>query len=174
MLKFPAAPRRRSPSARALGALAALALLAPLVSACAGRFAEPVAGESVTNAYRLGGIRFDNERGDESIFFVVARLREEAGRTAVCGAYGISGAQDFAIFGIDRLPAVLDRSRVQFDGETLMWDATPFAGPHPVGEIKEILGKPANCLVLDRPWSPDYEDRERLEVDMPNRLFFTG
>ncbi|SFJ12645.1 hypothetical protein [Albimonas pacifica] len=169
MTRFPGLAHARS---RRLAALAALALLVPALSACAGRGAEPVAGESVTNAYRMGGIRFDNERGDESIFFAVARLREENGMTAVCGAYGISGARDFAIFGIDRLPAVLDRVRVQFDGETFMWDAARFNGPHPVGEIKEIIGVSANCLRLDRPWQAEYADRDKLVVDMPNRMYF--
>ncbi|MDF2234527.1 hypothetical protein P2H44_18355 [Albimonas sp. CAU 1670] len=160
--------------ARRLARLALLAAAIPLLAACAGRSAQPLAGEAVTNEYRLGGIYFDNERGDQSIYFVVARLREDDGMTAVCGAYGITGAEDFSIFGVDRLPAVLDRSRVQFDGETFLWDAARFTGPHSVAEIEDIVGKPAACLRLDRPWRPEYGDRERLEVDMPDRLYFTG
>ncbi|MGR3781878.1 MAG: hypothetical protein ACU0DT_11535 [Albimonas sp.] len=166
MTDFAAAAR----PGRRLLALAALALLA----ACAGRNAEPTTGEAVTNAYRLGGIRYEGERGQEAIFFAVARLREENGRTVVCGAYGTSGAGDFAWSGVDRLPMVLDRVRVQFDGETFMWDASRFNGPHAVVEVKEILGKPANCLALDRPWQPGYADREKLELDMPDRIYFNG
>lgn len=169
--RSPRACARRRPARAALAvggfalALGACAAITPART--------PLAGEPVTNAYKAGGYRLHDERGAESILFLVARVKPVDGQTALCAAVGFVGEDGYNIFGHDGLPAITNRIKIRLDGRMLIEDSERFPGPYVLKKVEDIGGRQAGCYRLDLAWQAGFDDRSRLEIDMPDRVRYT-
>ncbi|MDF2231409.1 hypothetical protein P2H44_02475 [Albimonas sp. CAU 1670] len=162
-------PFRVRPSAARRLALALLP--AALLAACGGAVASrtpvdrvPLDAESF--AFRGVGYRTGAEPG---MVGILAKLEERDGRTVLCGAYMEKG--DFQLLDFDILAEVLGRTEIYVGEVRLLSDIDGFAGPLPWGEN---VGREANCLPTDLPWTPAYADPERLRIEFPEKIIRKG
>lgn len=110
----------------------------------------------------LSGGSYDSGGG----ITVAVDLRENAGRTMVCGTWAQSRHQ--SVLTLRRADKVLGTGAVYLDGHALVRGLTFMPETEPLGSY---AGAEAGCVVTDRPWRASDEAR-RPVVRIPGQIVY--
>jgi hypothetical protein len=117
-----------------------------LLAACAppGPVGDPAGSDQVDRSYTLGGTRWTSGE----TLYVLYKVREVGGRTAVCGAWADSGGETG---GLSR--EVLGSYVVEIAGDRILHGVDYFTK---VANTDALSRATASCRFSTSPWKPAY------------------
>ncbi len=117
-------------------------------------------GQTLDRSYSAGGVSWDSG----PTIYVFAKVFEDSGKTAVCGAWGVQGNTAAAARYNDQ---VMQAGFVDVGG-TRVLTGLRFMQRH--SDVKDMSGKPTNCVRTDIDWRPGFSGQE-AKVGFPRMRF---
>ena len=142
--------------------LGCLALAAVLASGCAiGR--APIAPDRVTENYTIGSGYWSSGGGVRA----AVRVRDEAGRTAICGAWRRSRQSTESLFFNED---VIEAGIVFLGNEAIIHNLSFMIQAHEAKLDLGLTGEAAGCVLTERPWQTG-DDTAMVTVRFPRMVF---
>ena len=133
---------------RNVGRSTIVAGLLVLLAACTQ--VERTDSDVIDASYGVGGGAFDSG----PVLYIIAGVRERAGKTVVCGAWALDGRSGLLAHSSHE---VLDGARITAGGQTLMSGLIDF---RKLRFRQNQTGRKANCFITEVPWLPDFAARQ--------------